>query len=194
MGLMRSSETTGEVLRGPTRKAYPVRSAVLSNTLRTPGDQRAAEGGVEVAFLQQLPGEDLLHGIAALGVDPVGERQFQLVGVGKQVGLVETDEPVEIAPDPGHVAVGGARLDDVLELVSKDGLLVVDARQRRENQVHREIPRAPHDVGAHHLEPVLIGRLGLAVITSPGCRSWAPGGSSPSETRWSRGAPDSRGS
>ena len=158
--------------------------------------QRAPEGRVEVALLRQLPGKDLLHRIAALGVDPVGQGQFHLVGVGKQVGLVETDEPVEIVAHPSDIPVSGARLDDVLELVAKDGLLVIDARQRREDEVRpRDPARSFNDVGAHHLETDSpIGRLSLAVKRLPGCRSWAPGGSSPSETRWSRGAPDSAGS
>ena len=55
-------------------------------------DQRAAEGRVEVALLEQLPGEDLLHGIAALGVNAIGDGEQQFVGIARQVVLVEADE------------------------------------------------------------------------------------------------------
>ena len=130
------------------------------------GDEGAAEGFVEVALLHQLPGEDFDHGIAALGVDPVGERESQVVGIGEEVGFVETDEAVEIAADAGHVVVGDPRLDDMFELVAEDGLFREDAGQRGKDQVERKIAGAADDVGAHdaHIAGIRrIGSLGFAV-------------------------------
>src|SRR5207249_9144028 len=93
------------------------------------GNQGSSEGVVEVALLQELPGENLLYGIATLGIDAVGEGKRQLVGIGNQVGFVEANEPVVIRSDAGHVPVGGARFNHVLEPVSEDGLLIEHARE-----------------------------------------------------------------
>ena len=103
----------------------------LENVARS-GQQRAAESRIEVALLHELPGEDLLHVVAALGVNAVRHREHQLVGVGEQVALVEADEPIEVLADPGDVPVHRARLDHVLQLVAEHRLLVEDPRQRRE--------------------------------------------------------------
>src|ERR1035438_5879274 len=44
-GVTRTLETTGEYLRGPTRKEYPVSAAVLSKTLRCPGTRAPPKVG-----------------------------------------------------------------------------------------------------------------------------------------------------
>ena len=145
------------------------------------GNQRAAEGGVEVALLEQFPGEDLLHGIAALGVDAIGDGEQQFVGIAGQIVFVEADEADEVVADAGDIAVGDARFDHVLELVAEDRLLVEDAGQRRKNQVERKIARAAHNVGAHHLDSGPDRAPALRRSTSPECRSSAPGECRPDE-------------
>lgn len=57
---------------------------------------------------------------------------------------------MEVGANAGDVIVGDARLDDVLELISEDGLLRVDARQGRENQVDRNIARTSQQVRADY--------------------------------------------
>src|SRR5207249_7224089 len=108
------------------------------------GNQRASEGGVEIALLKQLPGEDLLHGVAMFGVEAIGQRQLHFVRVREQILLIKPDEAVEIRPDAVDIAVGGARLDYVLQLVAEDRLLVEHASQRWKNDVERQIAGAAH--------------------------------------------------
>src|SRR6266403_3979874 len=73
----------------------------------------AAEGGIKIMLLDQLPGKKFLRLVVA-GLHPEALRDaiFDLIGVGASGVGVETDEPREIV-DSGDVTIDNVRLDGV---------------------------------------------------------------------------------
>src|SRR5271163_499775 len=78
------------------------------------GNEGAAEGGIEIVFLDDAPGEELLRlVIAFFEEEALGDAVFDFVGVGEGRAGVKANEIGEIM-DAGDVAVGYVRLDGVL--------------------------------------------------------------------------------
>ena len=82
-----------------------------------------AEGGVEVMFLEDAPGEKLLRLIVAgFGEEALRQAVFDLVGVGQSGAGVEADEIGEIV-NAGEVTVSNSGLDGVFVLFGRLALI-----------------------------------------------------------------------
>src|SRR3984885_2563117 len=103
-----------------------------------PGDQSAAEGGIEKIFLRQLPADDLLGGaVFFAAVEALSHSVFELVGVAERFIFIEAHEAGEIGV-AGHVTLDNVRLDDVLPL--RAGIRrAPDAVERWRADVHRQL-------------------------------------------------------
>src|ERR1019366_6991248 len=102
------------------------------------GEDGAAEGGIEIAALPDLPAQDLADFPLALGVETVDHADLGLGGIGHELGFIEADEAVEIL-DAAHVTEAGNRLDDVLQLLAEPGGAVEDALERGDGKPHIEL-------------------------------------------------------
>src|SRR3569833_238397 len=110
-------------------------------------NQRASEGGIEIVFGGQIPREDLRDRIAPFRVNSIRQAELHFPRIGQQIGGVEQQSVVEVRYT-GLVIVTGARLYDMLQLVAKIRLFVVDSRNRRKNEIELAFGRGPQQVRA----------------------------------------------
>jgi len=77
------------------------------------GNERAAECGIEIMFLNDAPGKEI-HRLSVAGfyVKMLDDAVFDFVGVGEGGVAVETDEVGKVV-DAGDVAIGRQRLNRV---------------------------------------------------------------------------------
>ncbi len=100
------------------------------------GDERAAEGAVEIDFLDETPGEKFFGlGVAAAAKKALGDGVFELIGVCERIVFIHAEEAAE-AVHAIDEAIEDLRLDGVLPA---SGGALPNVGERGRAEVHGDL-------------------------------------------------------